>query len=162
MNASALAHEIWGDLWEFGRIALILMCGLLWGWFVRNRMGNDEGPSGLVGVLLIAACSVGAFGLFVFLNIQIGDILRLARTAPLWGAFSALSLMAVVASVGLVAHRQLGTTHDETNLSILNVQRPSASWFSSRGVLQGLCVALLSASILFGWLWLIAHGRAIR
>ena len=162
MNASALAQEIWGDLWEFGRVTLILMFGLLWGWFVRNRAGSDEGAPGLVGILLIAACSVGALILFVFLNIEMGNILRLARIAPLWGAFSVLSFTALIVSVGLVAYRQLGTTRDETNLSILNAPQPSSIWASSRRVLQCLCVALLSASISSGWLWLIAHGRAIR
>ena len=162
MNAIDLAQEIWGDLWEFGRVLLIVLCGLGWQSFRSGRLSNREELSDLGKVILIGLCSTGAFGVFCFLNIQMSNILKLMKLVPLWGTFSGFSLLALVAAVGLIAHQQLGTTGDEINVSILNAAEPSSKLRTSPAVLLiGLGIATLCGLISSWWLWSIAHGRWI-
>jgi len=162
MNAIDLAQEIWGDLWEFGRVLLIVLCGLGWQSFRSGRLSNREELSDLGKVIIIALCSTGAFCVFCFLNIQMNNILKLTKVAPLWGTFSGLSLAALVVAVGLMAHQQLGTTGDEIKLSILSAAEPYPRWWMSSTVLLiGLCFSALCALISAWWLWSMAHGRWI-
>ena len=157
-----LAHEIWGDLWEFGRVLLIMVCGLGWQSFRSGRLSNREELSDLGKVVLIALCSTGAFCVFCFLNVSMSNILELAKVAPLWGTFSGLSLAALMVAVGLIAHERLGTTGDEINVSILSTAEPSSKWWMSPTVLLiGLCIAAVCGMISAWWLWSIAQGRWI-
>jgi hypothetical protein len=161
MNASFLAQEIWADLWEFGRVLLIMVCGLGWQSFRFGRLRDREELFDSANVILIGLCSVGVFCIFLFLNIQMSNILKLIKVAPLWGAFSSVSFVGIVAISGLIAHQQLGTTRDEMNLSVLNTTEPSSSWMSPKLLLIGLCVSTLSGLLAAWWLWSIAHGRWI-
>jgi len=113
----------------------------------------------LAGILLIGLCTVGAFGLFLFFNIQMGNIIDLAKIEPFWASLSAFSVVLFVGIIGVVAHRELGTTKDETNLSILSPTQLSSSWPTPKMLLLSLCVSVLMASISVWWLWLIAHGK---
>jgi hypothetical protein len=111
---------------------------------------------------LIGLCTVGAFSLFSFLNIEMDNVLRLGSLKPTWAIFSAFSFAVLIASVGFVAHRQLGTTKDEVNLSILNVPAAPQVWFNAKrqGLFLLVSVALVAISV--WWLRSIANHTTTR
>ena len=160
MGAAYLAHAIAADLWEFGRIVLILFGACCWNWLLWRGRSNSSASS-LAGLLLIATDSVGAFCLFSFLNIQMKNIRSLAHFAPLWAGFSAASVASIVLFIAFVTRQQLGATKPDGSISILDVTQPTVSWWNPRTILIGLFAAVVCGVASVIWLWLIGRGVCV-
>jgi hypothetical protein len=90
-----------------------------------------------------------------------GHILQLAKSAPLWGAFSTFSLLGTVTCVALLAKEELGSKSNEIEISILDADEPKEGFLTFRRLSICFAVSVGFAILSSAWLWEMAQGRAL-
>jgi hypothetical protein len=159
MSIPDLARQILSDMWEYGRLVLILV-GVMAAWgFIISRFEDDREQSNTQGgLVLIALGTVGVFVLFSFLNVQAENILTLMRVSPAWGSFTSAVVFSAVVVFGITAYRYFAAKRTEEAITITGAseQMPRRA-ITNTIKLSWLIVFLLSfASII--WLWRLAKG----
>jgi len=159
MSVPELARQILSDMWEYGRLVLILVVVMAaWGFMISRFEDDREQSNTQGGLVLIALGTVGVFALFSFLNVQAENILALIRVSRAWGCFtSAVVLSAVVAFV-ITSYRYLAASRIEKAITITgaSAQTPQRAITNTIKLSWLIVVLLLFASTI--WLWRLAGG----
>jgi hypothetical protein len=158
MSVSGLASQILADMWEYGRVVLILVAFMAVYGFIISRKHAQEQSNAPGGLVLIALGTVGVFALFSFLNVQGGNILALMKGSPAWGVFTSTVVFLVVAVSSTTVYRQLATKRRENAVTITGVseQVPPKAITGTIRLCWLIVLILLSASAI--WLWRLANG----
>ncbi|MBW4028719.1 MAG: hypothetical protein HIU93_15190 [Acidobacteria bacterium] len=158
MSVSKLASEILADMWEYGRVVLILVVFMALYGFIISKKHAQEKSNAQGGLVLIALGTVGIFALFSFLNVQGGNILALMKESPMWGVFtsSVVFLLLIVSSV--TASRHFVARRKENAITITGVseQVPRKTITGTIKLCWLVVLLLLCASAI--WLWRLANG----
>ena len=158
MNIHDIAGKILSDMWEYGRLVLILAAILaVYGVVISQRPDEEERASIPLGLVLIGLCTVGVFVLFSFLNIQASNIIALMRAAPLWGCFTVATCIATLVACGLTLYRYSAGLRSDRVGSIFDAPKATTNVVTRSNMLAWLVVALLlTVSII--WLWRMANA----
>jgi hypothetical protein len=153
MNIHDLSGKILSDMWEYGRLVLILVGFLAAYGFVISRRNDEQERTNVPGELvLIGLSTVGIFVLFSFLNVQASNIIALMRAAPSWGCFSIGTTIAAIIVCGTTLYQYFADLRTEKASSILNTSEPMITGMNRSMKIAWLLIGfLLSASIV--WLW---------
>ena len=159
MSAHDLARQILSDMWEYGRLVLILVfVTVAWG-FVINLFDNDREQSNTQRVLIsICLGSVGFFILFSFVNVQAGNIIALMQICPAWGIFTSIVALSIIAVAGMTLYRHLAASRREAPISITgsSEQLPQGTLTIILKLTWSVLALLLLTSVI--WLWYLAKG----
>ncbi|MDP9112417.1 MAG: hypothetical protein M3O20_01905 [Acidobacteriota bacterium] len=100
MDATNLAQQILADMWEFGRLILIVVGGAFgWGSILNRSEEKKERARIQKNLILIMLGMTIPFIAAAFLNVQFANIIALMRVKPAWGMFTVLvGLVGVSAS----------------------------------------------------------------
>jgi hypothetical protein len=158
MDISNLARQILADMWEYGRIVLIIgFVAIVWGVLLGRYEDENERPPFQLGLLLIALGIVGGFALFSFLNVEAGNLIVLMRARPAWGIFTGFVALLMSSFVVAIAYRSLTTKRKESAISIRDTAEALPKQFLSPGAKTMFMTLLLLAITSIAWLWLIAR-----
>jgi hypothetical protein len=158
MSASQLASQILTDMWEYGRLVLIVVAVAAVSGFIIDHKNDHEGSNATGGMVLIGLCTVGAFTLFSFLNVQGANILALMRDSPAWGTFTSAAVTSLVVVSGITAYRYLAANRSENTITITGTseQMPRKTITGAIKLSWLIVLLLLFASTI--WLWRLAGG----
>ncbi len=157
VDVPGIARQILSDMWEYGRLVLMLVFVLAAYGFVISRTEDDREQSNTQGILvLIGLGTVGSFILFSFLNIEGSNIITLIQARPAWGIFTSLMTLSVISVAALAIYRHLATNRRESAISITQAYEnlPRKAPTITLKLAGSILVPLVLASII--WLWLIA------
>ena len=157
VDAPGIARQILSDMWEYGRVVLILvLVTAAWG-FVISRTEDDREQPNIPGILvLIGLGSVGSFCLFSFLNVEGSNITTLIQARPAWGIFTSLVTLLVISVTALTIYH-----HFAANRKVISITQTSEDFPRKASAITlklgwSILVPLLLASII--WLWHIAKA----
>ena len=157
MHSSDLARQILADMWEFGRILLIVGCvSVMWGGWIARYEGDNERRSLQGGLLCFALGTVGSFVLFSFLNVEFGNLVSLMHASPAWGSFTGLVALLVCGFVLMIAYKRLVASRKAAPLSILETAEELPGLYTRNIQWILMVLALLMLASIF-WLWRIAQ-----
>jgi hypothetical protein len=158
MSVSRIASQILADMWEYGRVVLILVAFMAVYGFIISRKHAQEQSNAQGRLILIAFSTVGVFALLSFLNVQGGNILALMRDSPAWGIFTIAVVFSSAAVSGVTAYRYFAASHTENTITITGTseQMPRRTITGTIKLSWLIVLLLLFASTI--WLWRLARG----
>ena len=158
MDASNLAQQILSDVWELGRLILIVIAvGSAWGVVLRRPGEQNERFRFQTLLILIMLGMIGPFIAAVFFNLQTANIIALMRVKPGWGMFTALVALSAFLLLAITGYQLLATNRRKLPLSIREATgEPPQSLWPRKIKLTVLIQLLLISSSIF-WLWRIAQ-----
>lgn len=157
MNASTVAQNILGDMWEYGRLILIAgVVGLAWGSLLKRTEAPNEQNHFQVRLVLIVLGMVGPFVLFSFLNVEAGNIITLIYVKPAWGIFTCLVALSLFLFAAIAGYKLLVASRREPPLSIKGTTGEPRHLFTRDVKLILSVLSLLTAASIF-WLWRLAQ-----
>jgi hypothetical protein len=157
VNSSDIARRILLDMWEYGRLVLIIVVALaVWGTFL-DRFEDENERSGITGAhVRIGLAIVGTFVLFSYLNVEAANIIILIQVRPAWGLLTCLVAILAVSVVGMIVYRQLTKRRKESVISVVESSEESTCVLFTTGIkLTCLSLALLAIMDVV-WLWQIS------
>jgi acyl-coenzyme A thioesterase PaaI-like protein len=158
MNVPNLASQILADIWEYGRVVMILVAFMAVYGFIIDKKHVQEQSNAQGGLILIALGTVGVFALFSFLNVQGGNLLALMKDSPVWGFFTSAVVLSLVVISGITAYRYLvaGRTEKAITITGPSEQMPQRTVTNTIKLSWLIVLLLLFASVI--WLWRLAGG----
>lgn len=156
MNVPDVARQVLVDMWEYGRIVLIVgFVAIVWGIFLGRSEDENERPPLQLGLLLIGVGLVGGFALFSFLNVESSNLAILIRARPAWGGFTGFIVLVSALVTVMMAAKLFMARRSEASISIRpEGERPSRSVLPRIKVSLIMLLSLILIS--FAWLWKIA------
>lgn len=158
MSVPELASQILADMWEYGRVVLILVAFMAVYGFIISRKQAKEQSNAQGGLVLIALATVGVFALFSFLNVQAGNIFALMRDSPTWGVFTSAALFTTVVVLAITAYRYLAARRTEEAITITGASQQTSERVVTNTIKVSLLVILLLLLASTIWLWHLARG----
>lgn len=156
--ASIIARQILSDMWEYGRILLIVVIAMAgWGVVLGRLEGEDDRVTTPSGLILIGLGIVGSFVTLSFLNVQASNIVALVKVKPVWGALTCLVALLVITIGWLISYRKIRQGRLEAALSLAASSSESKQVLFTRAVKVSCSVLLLLAIIDIAWLWKLSH-----
>jgi hypothetical protein len=158
MDASNLAQQILGDMWELGRPILIMIAVVsAWGSIYRRSEEQNERTRIQTLLVLVMLGMIGPFAAAVFFNLQSANLITLMRIKPAWGIFTALVALLVFPFLAIAGYRLLAASRRALPPSLRKTAGELPRQSNPRKIkLIVLVLSLLvSSSIL--WLWRIAQ-----
>jgi hypothetical protein len=152
-DASDLASQILFDMWEYGRLVLILViAGAAHGYWT-SKSDNDSDRSKIpFRLVMFALSTVGVFVLFAFVNRDAADIIALMKIAPAWGSLTSIAILSTVILCGITGYRYLVEKRTEKAISISGTyEPPPPSLTTALKVSWSAVVLSFVASTV--WLW---------
>jgi hypothetical protein len=158
MNVPNLASQVLADIWEYGRVVMILVAFMAVYGFIIGKKHAQEQSNAQGGLVLIALGTVGVFALFSFLNVQGGNLLALMKDSPAWGFFTSAVVLSLVVVSGITAYRLLVASRTEKAITITgpSEQMPQRTITNTIKLSWLIVLLLLFASVI--WLWRLAGG----
>lgn len=159
MDIAEIARKVLVDLWEYGRVVLIVVSVVaIWGLFLRRfAEEGDEDHSQTFGLLRIALTIVGGFAALSFLNLQLGNMLVIARANPAWGALTLSVVLLLALTVTFWVYRGWTYRVGNANLSVTKAVQPNAALLHDKiGKVAFLIITLMTAASII-WLWTMAN-----
>jgi len=159
MDASNLAQQILSDVWELGRLILIVIAvGSAWGVVLRRPGEQNERFRFQTLLILIMLGMIGPFIAAVFFNLQTANIIALMRIKPAWGIFIGLVALLVLLFLVTTGFSWLAANRKTLPLSL----RKTAGELPRSQNTRKIKLILFALSLLIGasifWLWRIAQS----
>ncbi len=159
MSVPELASQILSDMWEYGRLVLILVATMAaWGFIISRFEDDPEQSNTQGGLVLIGLGTAGVFVLFSFLNVQAGNIFALMRDSPAWGVFTSAALFTTVVVFGITAYRYLAASRKEEAITITGASEQMPRRAITNTIKQSWLIVLLLLFASAIWLWCLARG----
>jgi hypothetical protein len=159
VDVPGIARQILSDMWEYGRIVLIIVLVLAaWGFVIGRTEDDREQSNTQGGLVLIGLGSIGIFALFSFLNVRGSNIITLIQARPAWGIFTSFVTLLVISAAALTAYLHFAANRRAPAISITQTSNnfPLKASAAPLKLAWSILVPLLLASII--WLWYIARG----
>jgi uncharacterized membrane protein len=158
VNVSNLASQILADMWEYGRVVLILVAFMAIYGFIISKKHDQERSNAPGGLVLIAVCTVGVFALFSSLNVQGANILDLIKDRPSWGIFTIAAVALLVVVSGITAYRYMVASRAQEAITITGASEQMLRRTIAAKVRVSWLIVLLLFFASAVWLWRLARG----